>query len=67
MTDIAATQGTRARAWRGDWRVILLMGGFCLCYIAVGLRMGLLAATDPEEPRLAREAERLEGLGTATP
>ncbi|MEM7060812.1 MAG: penicillin-binding protein 2 [Pseudomonadota bacterium] len=53
MTDMATSQGTRTRGWRGDWRVILLMGGFCLCYVAVGLRMGLLAATDPEEPKLA--------------
>ena len=55
MTDLAASQGARSRsAMRGDWRLILLIGGFCLCYAVVGLRMGLMAATDPEEPRLAR-------------
>ena len=53
MTDMAS-QGPRRAAWRGDWRVILLMACFCLCYAAVGLRMGLMAATDPSEPKLAR-------------
>ena len=55
MTDFAAPRGMKQSSkTRGDWRLILLMAGFCVCYAAVGLRMGLLAATEPEEPRLAR-------------
>ena len=55
MTDMAAPHSKGARsALRGDWRLILLIGFFCLCYAVVGLRMALLAATDPEEPVLAR-------------
>jgi cell division protein FtsI (penicillin-binding protein 3) len=54
VTDIAA-QGARGRgALRGDWRLILLIACFALCYAAVGLRMALLAAIEPEEPQLAR-------------
>lgn len=41
---------------RGDWRVILLMAAFGLGYAAVGLRMGVLAATDPVEPKLSRSS-----------
>lgn len=55
MTDIAPNGGGRGRlARRGDWRIILMIAVFCMCYAAVGLRMGLLAASDPVEPRLAR-------------
>ncbi len=55
MTEIAATQRPVGRsALRGDWRLILVMMVFLLCYAAVGLQMGLLALTEPSEPRLAR-------------
>lgn len=54
MTEMALTPPRTARTdWRSDWRVILLMGAFCVCYSAVGLRMAVLAATEPEEPQLA--------------
>lgn len=55
MTDLCASPATRARAgMRGDWRLILLMGVFGLCYAAVGLRMAHMVATEPVEPQLAR-------------
>ena len=55
MTDLAGGHGVRGRsAMRGDWRLILMIGVFCMCYAAAGFRMALLAATEPEEPRLAR-------------
>lgn len=41
---------------RGDWRIILLMAGFSLCYLAVALRMFVLATVEPAEPRLARDS-----------
>ncbi|MEM6662846.1 MAG: penicillin-binding protein 2 [Pseudomonadota bacterium] len=40
---------------RGNWRLILLMACFVACYGAVGVRMGLLAATDPAEPPFERD------------
>ena len=53
MSDFAAPQNVRAGiGQRGDWRLILLMGCFWLCYLAVIINMGLLAATDPVEPVL---------------
>ncbi len=57
MTDIAATQSRGRGTVRGDMRLILLMGVFCLCYVTVGLRMGVLALTEPVEPTLARSGE----------
>ena len=55
MTDLCSNPGSRSRAGtRGDWRLILLMGVFGLCYAAVGLRMAHMAATEPSEPQLAR-------------
>lgn len=39
---------------RGDWRIILLMAGFSLCYFAVAIRMFMLATVEPAEPQLAR-------------
>ncbi len=39
---------------RSDWRLILLMACFCVGYLAVGLKMGQMAATDPAEPRTER-------------
>lgn len=54
MTDIAAQAARGRAALRGDWRLILLIACFGLCYAAVGLRMGVLAAVEPEEPQLAR-------------
>jgi len=55
MTEIAPVQKSRSRGGAlGDWRLILLMGCFCLCYLAVAVQMGFLAATDPVEPSLAR-------------
>lgn len=54
MSDFAAPHAVRTgQGHRGDWRLILLMGAFCLCYAAVVVSMGLLAATDPTEPVLA--------------
>lgn len=53
---MAGQSGARGRAaLRGDWRLILLMASFCVCYLAVAVRMGLLAAVVPEEPQLARD------------
>ena len=53
MSDFAAPQNVRAGiGQRGDWRLILLMSCFCLCYLAVVINMGLMAATDPVEPVL---------------
>ena len=55
MTDLCTPSRTKARSGlRGDWRLILLMGVFGLCYASVGLRMAHMAATDPTEPQLAR-------------
>ncbi|MEM1300736.1 MAG: penicillin-binding protein 2 [Pseudomonadota bacterium] len=55
MTDLCANPGSKARASRrGEWRMILLMVVFGLCYGAVGLRMAHMAATEPTEPQLAR-------------
>ena len=45
------SRGRSAR--RDDWRMILLMISVILIYLAVGLRMGLMAATEPSEPSLA--------------
>ncbi|HET7410517.1 MAG TPA: penicillin-binding protein 2 [Paracoccaceae bacterium] len=56
MTDIAPQAGARGRAaMRGDWRIILLMAGFCVCYAAVAVRMGLMATIEPEEPQISRD------------
>ena len=52
MTDLAAQGARGSTALRGDWRLILLIACFSLCYAALGLRMALLAAAEPEEPRL---------------
>ncbi|MEM9058858.1 MAG: penicillin-binding protein 2 [Pseudomonadota bacterium] len=53
MTDFAAPRNVRAgTGQRGEWRLMLLMASFCLCYTAVVLNMGLLAASDPTEPVL---------------
>ncbi|MFK7943893.1 MAG: peptidoglycan D,D-transpeptidase FtsI family protein [Paracoccaceae bacterium] len=55
MTDLCNSPATKARAGlRGDWRLILLMGGFALCYATVGLSMAHMVATEPSEPQLAR-------------
>jgi cell division protein FtsI (penicillin-binding protein 3) len=56
VTEIATQTGARSRAaMRGDWRMILLMACFCICYGAVAVRMFMLAAAPPEEPQLARD------------
>ena len=52
MTELA--QPVSKQSSRSDWRLILLMSCFCLGYLAVGVKMGLMAATDPAEPRTAR-------------
>ena len=52
MTEIAPAVSKQAS--RSDWRLILLIGCFCIGYMAVGLKMGLMAATEPAEPRTAR-------------
>ncbi|MEM6622103.1 MAG: penicillin-binding protein 2 [Pseudomonadota bacterium] len=55
MTEIAVTQRSAGRAaLRGDWRLILVMIVFLLCYSAVGLQMAHLAGTEPSEPTLGR-------------
>ena len=59
MSDFAAPRNVRnGQGQRGDWRLILLMGCFCLCYSAVVISMGLLAATDPTEPVLSDHASQ---------
>ena len=45
---------------RDDWRLIILILTMVLVYSAVGLRMGVIALTEPVEPRLA-------GHGAAVP
>ncbi|MBK0399660.1 penicillin-binding protein 2 [Limibaculum sp. M0105] len=71
MTDIAATPQRRqaspknrtGRATarpRDDWRLMLIVAVFMLCYGAVAVRMGAMAISEPEEPRLA-------GYGGAEP
>jgi cell division protein FtsI (penicillin-binding protein 3) len=58
MTDMANhTRKAQAAASRGEARLYLLMAVFCVCYLAVGVRMGLLSASDPVEPTLARGSE----------
>ncbi|MEO1494223.1 MAG: penicillin-binding protein 2 [Pseudomonadota bacterium] len=57
MTDFATSQSRGRTAVRGDMRLILLMVVICVCYAAVGLRMGVLALTDPVEPTLARSGD----------
>lgn len=52
MTELAPAVSKQST--RSDWRLILLMACFCLGYLAVGMKMGLMAATDPAEPRTAR-------------
>ena len=44
-----------ARA-RSEWRLRFVLGIFVLCFCAVGVRMGMLAAATPEEPRLGAAA-----------
>ncbi len=46
---------------REDWRLVLVVLTMVLVYGAVGLRMGLLALTEPVEPRMAG------GAGVTTP
>ncbi|MEL7470677.1 MAG: penicillin-binding protein 2 [Pseudomonadota bacterium] len=59
MTDFAAPKNLRTGAGqRADWRLMLLMASFCLCYAAVVLNMGLLAATDPTEPVIGDAASK---------
>jgi len=41
---------------RVAWRIGLVIGIFMLCFSAVGVRMGMLAASTPEEPRRADTA-----------
>jgi cell division protein FtsI (penicillin-binding protein 3) len=52
MTELAPPVSKQAS--KSDWRLILLMACFCLCYVAVGLKMGTMASTDPAEPRSSR-------------
>lgn len=55
MTDMARprTVGARERpASRDEWRLSLVFCAFMLAYAAVGLRMGLLALSEPEEPQI---------------
>lgn len=52
MTELALAVSKQSS--RSDWRLILLIGCFCLGYLAVGLKMGLMASTEPVEPRTAR-------------
>lgn len=52
----AHARPARARSGaRDEWRMSLMIFCVVLVYLAVGVRMGLLAATDPSEPALAEE------------
>ena len=63
MTDFAAPVHRRqaappaprgraeARA-RDDWRLMLIVIVFILCYATVGVRMAMMALSEPQEPRL---------------
>ncbi|MEM7422856.1 MAG: penicillin-binding protein 2 [Pseudomonadota bacterium] len=56
MTDLTSPVHQRGSLGeRADWRLILLMSCFALCYLAVGVNMALLAATDPMEPVLSAD------------
>ncbi len=60
MTDFAATPARSRRALallREDWRLVLLMICFVAIYLTVALRMGLLAAAEPQEPQTARASQ----------
>ncbi|MEX2519194.1 MAG: penicillin-binding protein 2 [Paracoccaceae bacterium] len=46
----------RARADLAEWRLWLVAGFFALAYFSLGMRMSILAVTEPEEPRLGASA-----------
>lgn len=48
--------GREAARARVAWRIGLVIGIFCVCFGAVGVRMGTLAASTPEEPQRADTA-----------
>lgn len=41
----------KARA-RAESRLLLLVMGFCAAFLTIGIRMGALASSEPEEPRI---------------
>lgn len=45
------------RTMRDDWRLILVMLAFALFYGVLGVRMTMMALSDPEEPRLGRHGQ----------
>lgn len=49
----ARRPGRTARP-RDDWRIMLMIIAFLSIYLVVGLRMGVMALSVPEEPRLTR-------------
>ena len=57
MTDLVRTALLNPHAGpqcRHEWRTALTMLAFLVVYIAVGVRMGILALTEPEEPQFVR-------------
>jgi len=56
-----ASRGGATTRSRDDWRLIVVILALVLVYATVGIRMGLMALTEPVEPQLAR------GAGLATP
>ena len=60
----AAAQGRAAHeAWRRTrWRLRLLAVAFALAYAAVGGRMAVIAASDPQEPRGLAASETFSAL-----
>lgn len=54
MTELAPAPPKPAR--RAEWRLILMIVCFALGYGAVAAKMGMMAATEPAEPRTARDA-----------
>ncbi|MCL5777839.1 penicillin-binding protein 2 [Limibaculum sp. FT325] len=53
QTGAPARTGRATARPRDDWRLMLVVAVFVLCYGAVAARMGTMALLDPEEPRLA--------------
>ncbi|MEM1346892.1 MAG: penicillin-binding protein 2, partial [Pseudomonadota bacterium] len=39
---------------RDDWRLVLIMAAFIAAYAVVGVRLGMVALSQPSEPRLAQ-------------
>lgn len=50
-------RGQAEARMRDDWRLMLVIAAFCLVYATVGVRMGMMALSDPEEPRLSQGSQ----------